>query len=213
VARSIPETTTEITTENNNKESRKVIKLPNKEPMSHVEPKPAVKLEPQPEPQAEPTAKAEEPNGSVVVEDVEINELAKLVKTWTISRVMLESWTKKHGVAYVLQKIELTKSASPRKPGAYLNKAIALDYQPPAPREDEEGPIKPVETVYPSHEENVGWYNKLAQNEKLAVLKDAVRKNPYLEGHLKNANLSVLDANFSASTWFKMMMSNVGRAK
>ena len=93
-----------------------------------------------------------------------------------------------------------------------MNKAIELDWQPPAPHEDEEATNRPAEPTFPAHEENVAWYNAFTDNEKLAVLSEAVRKNPYLEGHLKNANTSVLDASFSGSTWFKMMMSNVGRA-
>jgi hypothetical protein len=93
-----------------------------------------------------------------------------------------------------------------------LNKAIGLDWLPPAPDECEEVSNKPVEPIFPTHEENVAWYNALAEDEKLAILTEAVRKNPYLEGHLKNANTSVFDTGFSNSTWFKMMMSNVGRA-
>ena len=208
---SIPETTTE----NDNKDTRKVIELPNKEEKSHVKPKSVVQPEHRPEPKAQPTPATQEPNGSVVV-DSEIDDLPRMVRGWAISKVMLKAWAKKHGVPYVLQKIELTKSVIAlnrvRQPGAYLNKAIELDWQPPAPPEDEEIKNKPVGQIYPTHKENVAWYNALADDEKLPLLTEAVRKNPYLEGHLRNANTSVLDTDFSNSTWFKMMMSNVGRA-
>ena len=153
----------------------------------------------------------EEPNGSVVVEH-KIDDLIKMVHGWAVSRVMLESWVKKHGTEYVLQKIELTQSATPRNPGAYLNKALSFDWLPPAPKEDEKRPNSPVETIYPTHGENVAWYNKLAENEKLAVLSQAVYKQRYFERHLKNANVSVLDADFTENCFFKMMMELVGRA-
>ena len=130
--------------------------------------------------------------------------------------MLFRSWVKRHGVGYVLQKIELTKSAIAlnrvRKPGAYLNKAIELDWQPPAPHEEEEVQNKPKEPTFPTHEENVALYNKLADNEKLEALKAATHKNAYLEDYLKNAKVSVLDANFSETTWFKMLMSCLGRA-
>jgi hypothetical protein len=217
----ITEMTTEITKEDNNNKPKAVgCAMAVSKKLSHVEPKSVVhataKSKSRPEPKAEPTLEAQEPNGSVVV-NCEINDLMKLVVGWAISRVMLETWAKQHGVGYVLQKIELTKFAiglnRVRKPGAYLNKAIELDWQPPAPYEDEEAQNKPVEQTFPTHEENVAWYDKLVENEKLAVLSEAVCKNPYLEEHLKNVDTSVLDASFSGSTWFKMMMSNVGRAK
>lgn len=204
--RSIPETTTEITIENNNKNTNKVIKLSKEEFISHVEPKAIVKPEPQPEP--EPIEKPRvEPIGSVVV------NLMKMIKSWAISKVLLETWIKKHGVGYVLQKIELTKSANPRKPGAYLNKAIELDWLPPAPKEDEEGLNKPLELTFPTYEENVAWYNKLDEKGKLAILSEAIHKQGYFEGHLKNANISVLDVDFTSNSFFKMLMQLVGRAR
>jgi len=213
---SIPETTPEITTENNNRNGHKVIEMPNKEKRLHVEHQPIVQPEPQSKPKAEPIQEYKlEPNGSVVVNS-EIDDLLRMVKGWAISKVMLETWAKKHGVAYVLKKIELTKSAVAlnrvRQPGAYLNKAIELDWQPPAPPEDEETKNKPVGQIYPTPEENVAWYNSLANDEKLEALKVAIYKNAYFEDYLKNAKISVLDVGFSKSTWFKMLMSCLGRA-
>ena len=182
---------------------------------SHVEPKLVVQPKPQPELKVQPTAKDEEPIGSVVV-GAEIDDLARMVKAWAISRVMVETWAKKHGVEYVLEKIELTQSAIAlnrvKKPGAYLNKAIELDWQPPAPHEEEGASHKSADAVYPTHEENVAWYNALADNQKLETLKAATHKNAYLEDYLKNAKVSVLDADFSETTWFKMLMSCLGRA-
>jgi len=175
--------------------------------LSSVEQKPVTKPKPQPDPKVKLTQQPQlEPDGSVVV------GLMNVVKGWAVSRVLMESWLKKHGLEYLQQKIELTKSANAKNPGAYLNKAVSLDWMPPAPKEDEEASNKPVEPTFPVHEENVAWYDKLAESEKLELLSEAVRKNPYLEEHLKNANISVLDTGFSNSTWFKMMMSNVGRA-
>ena len=215
----ITEMTSQMTIEDNNNKGKSVgCAMATGKKLSHVEPKLVVRPErkPQPKPKAKPALETQEPDGAVVV-NCEIDDLMKLVVGWTISRVMLETWAKKHGVGYVLEKIELTKSAiglnRVRKPGAYLNKAIELDWQPPAPHEEEEAQNKPAEPTFPTHEQNVAWYDKLAENEKLSVLSEAVRKNPYLEGHLKNASTSVLDTGFSDSTWFKMMMSNVGRAK
>lgn len=211
---SIPETTPEITTKNNNKNPKSVgySMAIAKKRMSHVEPKPVVKPEHQSQPKTEPTQQPQlEPNGSVVV-DFDLDNLIKMVQGWAISRVLLENWAKKYGIGYVIQKIELTKSASPRTPGAYLNKAIELDWLPPAPKEDEDTLTKPSEPTFPTHEENVDWYNLLSVNEKLTVLNEAIRKQGYFEQHLKNAKVSVLDSNFTDNCFFKMMMGLVGRA-
>jgi hypothetical protein len=118
----------------------------------------------------------------------------------------------------VLQKIELTKSAialnQVKKPGAYLNKAISFDWLPPAPAEEEgeKASNSLVATVYPSHEENVAWYASLAKNEKLAVLDEAIFRRPLFKDQLEQQNLSVLDAFFTGTPWFKVLMGNVGRA-
>ena len=202
--------------DNNNKTKSAGCSMAVTKKKSHVEPKSVVQPEPQPEQKAEPTAEPKlEPIGSVVV-GAEIDDLARMVKAWAISRVMVETWAKKHGVEYVLEKIELTQSAIAlnrvRKPGAYLNKAIELDWQPPAPHEEEEVQNKPAEPTFPTHEENVVWYNTLSGDEKLEALKAGTRKNAYLEDYLKNAKVSVLDADFSETTWFKMLMSCLGRA-
>ena len=119
----ISEMTTEITKEDNNNKTKSAgCSMAVTKKKSHVEPKPVVVPEPQPEPKAEPTTEAKDPIGSVVVVDTEISDLARMVKAWAISRIMLEIWAKKHGVDYVLQKIELTKSAiglnRVKKPGA-----------------------------------------------------------------------------------------------
>jgi hypothetical protein len=213
----ITEMTSQMTKKDNNNGTKSIrCAMATGKKLSHMEPRPVTKPKPLPEPKAKPNQETQEPNGSVVV-NCEIDDLIKMVKGWAISRVMLENWAKQHGVGYVLQKIELTNSAiglkRVKRPGAYLNKAIELDWLPPAPHEDKESKNIPMEPAYPTHEENVTWYDKLAENEKITVLSEAVRKNPYLEGHLKNANTSVLDTDFSGTAWFKMMMSNVGRAK
>ena len=210
--RSIPETTPEITTKNNNNPRPvRCSMAAAKKQIFHAEPAPVI----QPEPKPEPILEVQEPNGVVVVNS-EINNLINLIRGWAISKVLLRTWVKKHGVGYVLQKIELTKSAIAlnrvKKPEAYLNKAIELDWLPPAPPEDQETPNKPAETIYPTHEENVDWYGKLAQEEKNACLKTAIHKQGYFEEHLKNAKTSVLDVNFTDNYMFKSLMQYVGRA-
>lgn len=210
---SVPETTPEITTKNNNKPKvvRCAMATPKKlhvKPRAIVEPKP----KPSPKPKAEPTQQPKLKPVDFVVVNSEIDDLINKVQGWAISRVLLDSWVKKHGVEYILQKIELTKSAKAKNPGAYLNKAIANDWLPPAPKEDEKASNLSVETIYPSHDENVAWYNKLSENEKLAVLSKATYKQGYFEKHLKNANVSVLDADFTENCFFKMMMELIGRA-
>jgi hypothetical protein len=215
LAPSIPETTPEITKKDNNKPKVVGCSMTVAKKKFHTKQKPVVQPKPKPEPKAEQAQKASEPNGVVVVNS-EIDDLMKMIVGWAISRVLVSTWAKKHGAGYVFQKIELTKSAigqgKVRSRGAYLNKAVELDWLPPAPHEDQEAQNKPVEPTFPTHEENVDWYDKLADNEKLSVLGEAGRRNPYLEYHLKNTNTSVLDEGFSGSTWFKMMMSTVGKA-
>lgn len=130
----------------------------------HMEPNPVVNPGPKPELKAKPTEESGlEPNGSVVV-DYQIEDLMKMIRGWAISRVLLESWAKKYGVGYVLQKIELTKSANAKYPGKYFNRAIELDWLPPAPKEDVETKDKPTEPIFPTHSENVEWYNALTDN-------------------------------------------------
>lgn len=184
--RSIPETTTEITTENNNKKAYKVIKLP--------------KLKPTQQSQFEP-------NGSVVV------DLMNMVRGWAISKVLMESWLKQHGLEYLQQKIELTKSANAKNPGAYLNKAINLDWIPPAPKEDEETSNKPSEPIFPTHEENITWYQSLTQEEKQRCFEYALTKNAHYDQILGANGISFLGEDFIGGTWFKMLMSLIGRAK
>lgn len=186
---SIPETTTEITTENNNKPC-KVIKLP--------------QLEPKPKPIQQPQL---EPDGSVVV------DLINTVRGWAVSRVLMESWLKKHGLEYLQQKIELTKSANAKNPGAYLNKAISLDWMLPAPKEDEEVSNKPSGPIFPTHEENITWYQSLTQEEKQRSFEYALTKNAHYDKILDANGINFLSEDFIGGTWFKMLMSLIGRAR
>jgi len=147
-----------------------------------------------------------EPDGSVVA-------LMEKMKHLAISKVLVTSWLKKHGLQYILEKIELTESQKPRSLEGFLNKAIAEDWKPALIRQPESKQERLNELVYPSNDENVTWYNSLANEDKLKYLQMASFKNSIFEEHLKHHKVSVLDTAFSGHSLFKMMMSLLGRAK
>lgn len=181
----------------------------------HVEHEPVVRSKRTTE--LKPIVEDKQPDGCVVV-DSEIENLMNQARGWTVSRFTLSDWVRKHGARYVKQKIELTKTAisqgKVRKKGAYLNNAITLDWMPLAPPEEgKEVSSKPVERVYPTHDENVGWYGSLTQDEKLEVCQEAVYKHPPFEGMLQHQKVTVLDKDFSQHSLFKTFMSILSRAR
>lgn len=206
LARSIPENTTEI--KNNNNENKNVIKLSNKENDAQMKSKDKIKAQPQSEPKEAPIKTSKiEPDGSVVV------DLMKMVQGWAISKVLMQSWLKVHGQKYIAEKIQLTRLSSARNPAAYLNKAITFDWIQPAPKEDEDGKNKPIETVFPTHEENISWYLSLEIEVKKRYFQNAVTKHPYFDKLIKSNGLDFVSNEFVETTWFKMLMELIGRTK
>lgn len=206
LARSIPEITTEI--KNNNNENNNVIKMSNNETRLQVKSKSRVEAKPHSEQKENPTKESQiEPNGSVVV------DLMKMVQGWAISNVLMQSWLNQYGEKYITEKIELTRFSSARNPAAYLNKAITFDWIPPAPKEDEEGKNKPMKAIFPTHEENVSWYLSLDIEEKKRYFENAITKHPYFDKLIKSNGLDFISGEFVETTWFKMLMELIGRAK
>jgi hypothetical protein len=148
-----------------------------------------------------------EPEESVVV------VLMKRLQSLAISKVLVTSWLKKHGMEYIIEKIELTENRKPRNPEGFLNRAIAQDWKPALPRQSEDKGEGSNEPIYPSHDENVAWYGLLTDEDKFKHLQLAIFKYPMLEAHLKHQQISILDATFSDHGLFKMFMSLLGRAR
>lgn len=154
-----------------------------------------------------------ESNEPVVV-DSEIDDLIKKARKWGVCRTSIKDWVKQHGLQHVREKINLPEVANAKSPARYLNAAINKGYLPEVPKKREGSQNPPIERVYPSHEENVAWYNSLSENEKLAASSEASSKpREYFEEYLKQNNVSVLDFDFTEHFLFKRMMELIGRAK
>lgn len=138
--------------------------------------------------------------------------LMKRLQYLAISSVLVKSWLKKHGAAYVLEKVDLMESQKPQNPEGFLNKAITQDWKAALTKkpENKKGPIEPS---YPSHDENLAWYGSLSDVDKLSYLQMALFKLPVFEGHLKYQKISVLDPDFKSHSLFKMFMGLIGRGK
>ena len=150
---------------------------------------------------------SQEPDPSVVV------SLMEKLEQWAVAETLLRAWLRKHSAEYVLCKIEYTKSYATKNPAGLLRRAIENDYKLPLCKQASSEPKPPAEPVYPTHEENLAWYAGLSDEEKLALQKEAAHKHAMFEHHLKHQNVSVLDANFSEHSLFKMLMEIIGRAK
>jgi hypothetical protein len=154
----------------------------------------------------EPQKSSHQADPSVVV------DLMEKLKEWLVAKTILRTWLKKHSVEYILEKIEYTKAYATKNPAGLLRRAIENNYKLHLSKETNLY-SPPSETVWPSHEENVAWYNGLSQEQKIECLNAGVSRHPYFEGHLKHAKVSVLDANFTENSFFKMLMQLVGRAQ
>lgn len=139
--------------------------------------------------------------------------LMEKLKTMVISSILVKHWLKKYGAEYVMEKVDYTLLASRDNPAAFLNRAIREDWKAPLGKPLPDTKKSPSEPVWPSNEENITWYSSLSQEEKENFFKLALTKNECF-GNMVNFNgLSFLGQDFMNSTWFKMMMSLIGRAK
>jgi hypothetical protein len=148
-----------------------------------------------------------EPDGSVVV------SLMDRIKHLVVSKVLVESWLKKYGVDYVSEKIQLVETQKPNKnPEGFLNRAIANDWKPALLKQSNTSQTKPNVIEYPTHNENVTWFNLLPDNEKSKCYQMALNQHWTFGEFLKDQKISVLDPNFTDNSLFKMLMSLIGRA-
>jgi hypothetical protein len=155
----------------------------------------------------EPNKMDVEPDGSVVV------SLMERIKHLAVSRVLVKSWLKKYGFEYVSEKIQLVETQKPNKnPEGFLNKAITNDWKPALPNQSNTSQTKANVIEYPTHNENVTWFNLLADNEKSKCYQMAVNQHWTFGEFLKDQKISVLDSNFTDNSLFKMLMSLIGRA-
>jgi hypothetical protein len=147
---------------------------------------------------------------------MDLDYLVKKTEGWGIEEPLLTRWVHEYGVNAVLEKINKTKLYSPKHPGAYLHKVVRSDLEEkhtPCSKNTLHNALNSsTEKLYPTAEENVCWYDKLTENEKLKLLKEAVWKFPWFEEHLKCSKLSVLDKGFSQSLYFTLMMEIIDRA-
>ena len=148
-----------------------------------------------------------EPDGSVVVVS-----LMERIKHLAVSMTLVKSWLKKYGVDYVSEKIQLVETQKPNKPEGFLNKAIANDWKPALPNQSNTSQTKTNVIEYPTHNENVTWFNLLPDNEKSKCYQMALHKQWTFGEYLKDKKISVLDPNFTDNSFFKMLMSLIGRA-
>jgi len=149
-----------------------------------------------------------EPDGSVVVVS-----LMDRIKHLAISKMLVESWLKKYGFDYVSEKIQLVETQKPNKnPEGFLNRAIANDWKPALPNESNTSQTKANIIEYPTHNENVTWFSLLSDNEKSKYYQMALHKQSMFGEYLKNQKISVLDPNFTDNSFFKMLISLIGRA-
>lgn len=144
-------------------------------------------------------------------ENVVVVSLVKTLEDLAISQTLVDTWVKEYGVDYVNEKIDLMRASNPKNPEGYLNHAITHDWQPAAPK-PKAATTEPVEPQYPTHDENVAWYQSLSNDEKLTHYQTAARHHVAFEHMLTQQKLSVLDTTFTQNTFFKMMMSLIGRA-
>lgn len=141
--------------------------------------------------------------------------LMEKLKLIEVSEVLVKRWLKKHGAEYVMEKVDYTISVERENPAGFLNNAITQDWKPSPEKGKRQANYKerPSEPVYPSHDENVAWYNSLTDEDKLKHLQAALFKYKIFEEHLKYHKTSVLDANFNGHSLFRVLMSLIGRAE
>lgn len=150
-----------------------------------------------------------EPDGSVVVLMEEMKHL-----NLNISKEVITKLVKKYGAPRVKEKIPFVKNGKwESREGAFIT-AIIENWDPSSlrPPENKQESLKEQPT-YPSHQENVAWYNALSEQEKLECFHEACSKQSTFEEHLKLHKITVLDPAFNGHYSFKMFMELLGRAK
>lgn len=111
----------------------------------------------------------------------------------------VDAWLKLYGAHYVDEKIRLMEKRNKDTWEArdFLQRAILQNWK--------------SKDMFPTHEENVKWYRSLHDGEKIEQYKKALCKQDIFELHLKIKKISYLDEDFHESTYFKYMMSLLGR--
>lgn len=156
----------------------------------------------------EPQNLLQEPDPAVVA-------LIENVKQWAIANTLVKTWLKKHSAEYILERIEYTKVHAKTNPAGFLRKAVENNYRkyPALANEPKAEQKPPVEQIWPSHEANLTWYAGLLEEEKQKCFEQAKHKHPHFEEMLKIEKVNFKSMVFLKTTWFKMMMQLVGRAK
>jgi len=123
-----------------------------------------------------------------------------------IKKDTINDWLNKYGVSYLDEKINLMEGRDKTtwKAEDFLVKAIHHNWTGKATEQI-------GKTIFPSHQENVSWYKSLSEGEKQIQYHKALYKQDIFELHLAIKNISFLDADFHESTYFKYMMSLLGR--
>jgi phosphopantetheinyl transferase (holo-ACP synthase) len=148
-----------------------------------------------------------EQSGTVVV------SLLEKVQQWAIAETLVKTWLKQHSAEYILEKIEYTKTHSTTNPAGFLRKAIEHDYKKYLANDSKQEQKPPIEQIWPSHEENLAWYWALTDEEKQRYFDETDYRHRYFKEMLKLEQMDVKSVEFLKSSWFKMMMQILGRAK
>ncbi len=125
-----------------------------------------------------------------------------------ISEQQLKKWVSEHGVDYVTQKIELTKSSKPKNPEKFLAAAIKSNWLPA----EKVLTLKPEEAkmstfvVEPKH---IFWFESLTEEGKNRALQDANTAFYMLQSHLDNQNVQISDPDFTSHSLFGLMMQTL----
>jgi hypothetical protein len=119
---------------------------------------------------------------------------------------VVNAWLHQYGVHYVDEKIKLMENRNKDIWDAkdFLRKAITQNWT--SKTNEQLG-----KTIFPSHEENVIWYKSLSDKEKMEQYHKAIYKQDTFSLHLEIKKISYLDNDFHESTFFKYMMSLLGR--
>ncbi len=170
--------------------------------------KPQARFNEKPKPDSKPkeTSSDKPVNSTVVV------ALMEKLKGLAISEALVRNWIKKYGAEYVMEKLDLTLSQARNNPAGFLNKAITQDWRAHMPNEEKK-PKQAVEVKYPTDNENLTWYASLSDEEKRKCYEYALTKHAHFGSMLKAEGLDFMSVDFLKSTWFKMMMELIGRAK
>lgn len=132
---------------------------------------------------------------------------------WGVDARTMDSWISTKTESYLR---DITLDAEKRatsNPGGFLRRLIADGHTPVAPK-----PLSPryepkIDAVGPlySRSENKAWWKSHSSEQKHELIQKATYSFPYLEDHMRIAQVGYLDEGFLESYVFKLFMEVLGR--